>query len=102
VTTNHVFLKEHGPRQGQPMDYTDLRATFQRLSRRAQIEATPYRLRHTSLTNLARAGWAPEHLQVRAGHAHFQTTYSTYVHPHPDDVRAAWERTLGEHAVSEA
>jgi integrase/recombinase XerD len=95
VLTNHVFLKEHGPKRGQPMDYADLRGVFQRLGRRSGIAATPYRLRHTSLTNLARAGWAPEHLQVRAGHAHFQTTYSTYVHPRPEDLRAAWQRTHG-------
>jgi len=95
VLTNHIFLKEHGPNRGQPMDYADLRGAFQRLSRRAEIQATPYRLRHTSLTNLARTGWAPEHLQIRAGHAHFQTTYSTYVYPRPEDLRAAWERTRG-------
>src|SRR5438128_822588 len=49
--------------------------------RRTGIEFSPYTLRHTSLTNLARAGWAPEHLQDRAGHAQFQTTYAFYVHP---------------------
>ena len=93
VMTNHVFLKQHGPRCGEPMDYADLRATFRRLGQRANVSVTPYLLRHTSLTTLARAGWAPEHLQVRAGHRHFQTTYASYVHPDPEGLRAEWERT---------
>jgi site-specific recombinase XerD len=98
VSTNHVFLKEHGTRRGAPMDYADLRAMFLRLGQRADVAATAYLLRHTSLTNLARAGWAPEHLQVRAGHRHFQTTYNTYVHPDPEGLRAEWERT--QHVTS--
>jgi hypothetical protein len=45
------------------------------------------------LTRLAKAGWAPEHLRERAGHASFQHTYQLYVHPSAEDLREAWERT---------
>jgi integrase len=75
------------------MDYGDLHALFTRLQRWSGLGFSPYTLRHTSLTNLARAGWAPEHLQDRAGHAQFQTTYTFYVHPSSDDLRSAWEHT---------
>jgi site-specific recombinase XerD len=93
VETNHLLLKQHGKRMGAPMDYGDLHAVFTRLKRRTGIGFSPYTLRHTSLTNLARAGWAPEHLQDRAGHAQFQTTYTFYVHPTDEDLRNAWEQT---------
>jgi integrase len=50
-------------------------------------------LRHTMLTALAEQGWAPELLQERAGHASFQQTYQTYVHPSGEALRTAWEKT---------
>jgi integrase len=50
-------------------------------------------LRHTMLTMLAELGWAPELLQERAGHASFQYTYQTYVHPSQEALRSAWEQT---------
>ena len=93
VETNHLLLKQHGAHAGAPMDYGDLHALFMRLQRWSGICFSPYTLRHTSLTNLARAGWAPEHLRDRAGHAQFQTTYTFYVHPTGDDIRSAWEQT---------
>jgi integrase/recombinase XerD len=97
VETNHLLLKQHGTDAGAPMDYEDLHALFTRLQRWSGICFSPYTLRHTSLTNLARAGWAPEHLRARAGHAQFQTTDTFYVHPSGDDLRSAWEQT--QHAV---
>ncbi len=45
------------------------------------------------LTALAELGWAPELLQERAGHASFQQTYQTYIHPAKEALRAAWEQT---------
>ena len=45
------------------------------------------------LTALAEQGWAPELLQERAGHASFQQTYQTYVHPSEEALRTAWEKT---------
>jgi integrase/recombinase XerD len=93
VETNHLLLKHHGKHAGAPMDYGDLHALFTRLQRLSAVCLSPYTLRHTSLSNLARAGWAPEHLQDRAGHAQFQTTYAFYVHPSRDDLRSAWEQT---------
>jgi len=93
VATNHLFVKMRGPHAGQPLAYADVNDLFQRLARKTGITASAHLLRHSSLTALARIGWAPEHLRVRAGHAHFQTTYQLYVHPSEEDLRAEWERT---------
>jgi len=93
VTTNHLFIKHHGQRAGEPLSYADVHALFQRLQRKTGIAASAHLFRHTLLTRLAKAGWAPEHLRERAGHASFQHTYQLYVHPSPEDLRAAWERT---------
>jgi integrase/recombinase XerD len=45
------------------------------------------------LTMLAELGWPPELLRERAGHASFQQTFQTYVHPSLEALRAAWEQT---------
>ncbi len=66
VQTNHLFIKRHGARTGQALTYADV---------------------------LAEQGWAPELLQERAGHASFQQTYQTYVHPSQGALRAAWEQS---------
>lgn len=93
VTTNHLFIKHHGSRAGEPLTYADVHALFQRLQRKTGIVASAHLFRHTLLTRLAKAGWAPEHLRERAGHASFQHTYQLYVHPSADDLREAWECT---------
>jgi site-specific recombinase XerD len=93
VTTNHLFIKHHGPRSGEPLTYADVHALFQRLQKKTGIAASAHLFRHTLLTRLAKAGWAPEHLRERAGHASFQHTYQLYVHPSAEDLREAWERT---------
>jgi integrase len=99
VETNHLFVKLHGPRCGEPMDYSDVHALFRRLKSRTGIDAWPHLLRHTSLTALAKT-WRPEELQRRAGHRHFNTTYTMYVHPKDDDVRARWEQTQHQLALT--
>lgn len=93
VETNHLFVKLRGQRAGQPLDYADVNDLFQRLKRKTGIDASAHLLRHSSLTELSKAGWKPEHLRVRAGHAQFQYTYQLYVHPDEDDLRQEWERT---------
>jgi len=94
VETNHLFIKLHGSRAGQALTYTDVDSLFRRLRRKTGIEhVTPHVLRHTMLTMLAELGWAPELLQERAGHASFQQTYQTYVHPSKEALRSAWEQT---------
>jgi integrase len=82
------------------MTYADLRAVFLRLSKRSGIDATPYTLRHTSLTLLAKAKWSPDRLQLRAGHRHFQTTVDTYLHLDDEDLRREWERTRTAEALA--
>jgi integrase len=75
------------------MHYGNLHALFTRLKRRTGMVFSLYTLRNTSLTNLARTGCGPEHLEDRAGHAQFQMTYAFYVHPTDDDLRNASEQT---------
>jgi len=98
VETNHLFLKQHGARAGQALTYADVDSLFRRLRHQTGIAITPHMLRHTMLTALAEHGWAPELLQERAGHASFQQTYQTYVHPSQEALRSAWEKA--EAAVS--
>jgi len=93
VETNHLFIKLQGSRAGHALTYTDVDSLFRRLRRNTGIAVTPHMLRHTMLTLLAELGWAPELLQERAGHASFQQTYQTYVHPAKEALRAAWEQT---------
>jgi integrase/recombinase XerD len=93
VTTNHLFVKQHGVHRGEPLTYADVDALFRRLRRKTRIKVTPHTLRHTMLTTLAEEDWAPEALQARAGHASFQYTYQTYVHPSGQRQREEWERT---------
>ncbi len=94
IETNHLFLKLRGRRSGQPLTYADVNSLFRRLRRKTGIhDVTPHILRHTMLTRLAELGWAPELLQVRAGHASFQQTYDIYIHPSLAALRAAWEKT---------
>src|SRR6266702_1433631 len=92
VETNHLFIKLHGSRAGQALTYADVDSLFRRLRSQTGIVVTPHMLRHTMLTQLAELGWAPELLQERAGHASFQQTYQTYVHPSQEALRAAWEQ----------
>jgi integrase/recombinase XerD len=98
VETNHLFIKQHGAGTGQPLTYADVDSLFRRLRSRTGIAVTPHMLRHTMLTALAEQGWAPELLQERAGHASFQQTYQTYVHPSQAALRTAWQKT--QEAVS--
>ncbi len=93
VETNHLFIKRQGTHAGQALTYADVDSLFRRLRSRTGIAVTPHMLRHTMLTALAEQGWAPELLQERAGHASFQQTYQTYVHPSQEALRAAWEKT---------
>ncbi len=93
VETNHLFIKLHGERSGQPLTYADVDSLFRRLRQKTGIDVTPHILRHTMLTMLAELGWQPELLQERAGHASFQQTYQTYVHPSKEALRTAWEQT---------
>lgn len=91
VETNHLFIKLQGARAGQALTYADVDSLFRRLRRKTSIAVTPHTLRHAMLTSLAELGWQPELLQERAGHASFQQTYQTYVHPAKEALRVAWE-----------
>ena len=91
VDTNHVFIKLLGKNKYQPMEYSDVVSLFGRLNKKTGIYTMPHMLRHTSLTELRKAGWKSEHLQKRAGHKNFQTILSFYYHPTDEDIRKDWE-----------
>ncbi|OPH47395.1 transposase [Paenibacillus ferrarius] len=93
VDTNHVFIKISGANKGNPLEYSDVVSLFRRLKAKTSINVTPHMLRHTSLTELRKAGWRDEHLMKRAGHAHIQTTMQMYVHPSDEEIRKDWEKT---------
>src|SRR5439155_19389988 len=93
VETNHAFIKLHGGRVYQPLEYADVNDLFQRLKRKTGIDAHAHLLRHSSLTSLAKHGWRPELLRERAGHTQISSTYQLYVHPSDEELREAWERT---------
>lgn len=92
VDTNHVFIKLSGENKYQPLEYQDVVSLFERLRKKTGIDITPHILRHTSLTELRRAGWKDEHLMKRAGHAHIQTTMQMYIHPSDEEIRKDWEQ----------
>ncbi len=92
IETNHLFIKRHGANAGQALTYADVDSLFRRLRTKTGLVVTPHVLRHSMLTALAEKGWAPELLQERAGHASFQQTYQTYVHPSQEALRIAWEQ----------
>jgi len=93
VQTNHVFVKLHGRRVYQPLEYADVNDLFQRLKKKTGIDAHAHLLRHSSLSSLAKHGWRPELLRERAGHTQISSTYQLYVHPSDEELREAWERT---------
>ncbi len=95
VDTNHVFIKLSGPNIHEPLEYIDVDSLFKRLRKKSGIYVTPHVLRHSSLTELCRDGWRPEHIRKRAGHAHVQTTMQMYVHPSDEDLRKDWEKAEG-------
>lgn len=94
VDTNFVFIKLSGKNKYQPMEYQDVDSLFKRLYKKTGIKATPHMLRHTSLTELRKAGLKPEHLQKRAGHKDVQFTIQTYYHPTDEDIRKDWEKSF--------
>lgn len=95
VDTNFVFIKLAGENKYKPMEYPDVDSLFTRLEKKTGIHASPHMLRHTSLTELRRAGMKSEHLQRRAGHADPNYTANTYYHPTEEDVRKDWESING-------
>jgi integrase/recombinase XerD len=100
VETNHLFIKLHGSQVGQALAYANVDSLFRRLRQKTGLDVTPHMLRHTMLTLLAELGWPPELLQERAGHASFQQTYQTYVHPSQEALRAAWKQTQDQVCLS--
>lgn len=91
VDTNFVFIKIAGENKYQSMEYPDVDSLFKRLEKKTSIHASAHMLRHTSLTELRRAGMKSEHLQRRAGHADPNFTAQTYYHPTEEDIRKDWE-----------
>lgn len=85
--TNHVFVKIQGKNAGKAMSYTDVDNLFRQIRGKTGIDITPHMFRHTSLSLLGAAGWAPELL----GHKSIYTTLNTYIHPSEEEVTAAFK-----------
>ena len=92
VDTNHVLIKLSGKYKYEPLEYQDVASLFRRLKLKTGLDITPHTLRHSSLTELFRAGWKPEHIQKRAGHAYYQSVVKMYIHPSDEDLRREWEK----------
>ena len=90
--TNFVFIKLTGPNKNRPMHYQNVVSLFKRLRLKSKIAVTPHMLRHSSLTELRKAGWKAENLRIRAGHKNFQTTLQMYIHPSDEDLREDWKK----------
>lgn len=101
VDTNHVFIKLAGANQHHPMDYPDVVSLFRRLRGKTGIYVSAHMFRHTSLTELKKAGWSAELLRRRAGHANVQTTQQMYIHPSDEEVREQWEKTRKQMRVKD-
>jgi integrase len=89
---DYVFVNWWGGRVGAPMRYATAINLFRQLSKRTGLKATPHMFRHTHATDLLRAGWDAAYVQRRLGHAHIQTTVSTYAHLSPEDMGEMFER----------
>lgn len=92
VDTNFVFIKLEGVNKNRPMHYQNVVSLFKRLKLKSGIPVNPHMLRHSSLTELRKAGWKAESLRLRAGHKNFQTTLQMYIHPSDEDLREDWEK----------
>jgi len=92
INTNHVFLKLKGGAKGNAMDYGDVDNLFRTMRKKTEVRVTPHMFRHTSLSLLYSAGWAPEMLRQRAGHKNIYTTLDTYVHPSEEEVAEAFRK----------
>jgi len=98
VSHDYVFVNWWGGQVGAPMQYATAINLFRQLSKRTGLRATPHMFRHTHATDLLRAGWDAAYVQRRLGHAHIQTTVSTYAHLSTEDMGAMFERYQNERA----
>jgi integrase len=96
TTHDYVFVNWWGGRIGAPMNYATVIDLFRALGRRTGVCVTPHMFRHTHATELLRSGWDAAYVQKRLGHAHIQTTTSTYAHLSGEDMGAAYSRYLRE------
>jgi integrase/recombinase XerD len=91
-----LFVVLQGPRRGQPMTATGLRALFRRRRRRPDLRpANPHRFRHTFGADMARAGVRLPILQRLMGHADLKTTLG-YVRLSLTDVAEEYRRALAQ------
>ena len=78
---------------GLPIDHSNLRKTFKRLSKNAGLPViNPHHLRHTAATNLKNLQIAPRDVQSILGHAHISTTMQIYQHADMAGKSEAFEK----------
>lgn len=86
-----VFVNLYRPPLGEPLRYSTVKATFDRLARATGIAVRPHLLRHTAATTWLRQGTPRDTVQALLGHVS-PTSMQPYLHPSEADQRAAVER----------
>lgn len=81
-----------GDDAGQPLDPSSLSHTFNRIVKKAGLEARFHDLRHSCATLMLGAGVHPKVVQEMLGHSSIQITLDIYSHVVPGMQKAAAER----------
>jgi integrase len=87
--SNTLLVKLHGPRTGQPMDYTDLANLFTRLRKGTGIKVTATALRTSGIAYLHQAGAPYAHLAYLSGTTCSYTSTALMSPITPERLRAA-------------
>lgn len=95
----HVFVRFEPGRERKGSDFLrplSRHTVSHQFTRRARMMGLPwdcvlYSLRHTALSNLGRSGANAFQIMAIAGHANVATS-QRYVHPVPEEIRAAFGR----------
>ena len=84
-TNEHVWLIPVGPKRGQPLTPSGVRALFRSLSRHVGTPVHPHLLRHSFATHAVRNGARLDAVQRSLGHASLATT-GMYLHASDADL----------------
>jgi len=103
IESDYVFVDLTGPRLGRPMTYSNALQVVSSIGRRAGIDLTPHKLRHTHATALVRRRWTQAEVAKRLGHS-FATSAAAYTHltdadiTHltDADIHLRYQETFGE------
>jgi integrase/recombinase XerD len=92
VDSDYVFVNLFAPPVGRPLRYSAVAGLVERLRARTGIDFNLHMLRHSSASDMIRAGVPIEVVSKILTHANVTTTSRTYVHLDVEDLRAELER----------